>query len=135
MVNDFSHSGGIVLRRVNNTIKYLIVTAKKNPDHWVLPKGHIKPGESFEQAAVREVLEETGIKARILTYVGHIGFIYQDQMVNVVFFLMEYVSKTNKAENRIKRWCTYEEAIELLTFVDSRCILQKAHKIRVSSLL
>lgn len=41
---------------------------------WSLPKGHIEPGESAEQAAVREVAEETGITGRILGRLGTIDF-------------------------------------------------------------
>ncbi|MFG2375678.1 NUDIX hydrolase [Streptomyces sp. NPDC048504] len=36
------------------------------PPTWCLPGGHVEPGESFEQAAVREVVEETGIAPRLL---------------------------------------------------------------------
>ncbi len=44
---EFTHAGGIVVR-YDGQPQYLIVTAKYNPDHWVLPKGHIEPGESLE---------------------------------------------------------------------------------------
>nr|MDA8188223.1 NUDIX domain-containing protein [Dehalococcoidales bacterium] len=37
---------------------------------WVMPKGHLESGETPEQAAVREVLEETGLTARIVAKVG-----------------------------------------------------------------
>ena len=41
---------------------------------WSLPKGHLEAGETFEQAAVREVAEETGIRGRILSSLGCIDF-------------------------------------------------------------
>jgi len=41
---------------------------------WSLPKGHIEPGESPEQAAIREVAEETGITGRIVGQLGTIDF-------------------------------------------------------------
>ena len=41
---------------------------------WSLPKGHIEPGESAEQAAIREVAEETGIRGRIVGTLGTIDF-------------------------------------------------------------
>lgn len=41
---------------------------------WSLPKGHIEPGESAEQAAIREVAEETGITGRIVGRLGTIDF-------------------------------------------------------------
>lgn len=41
---------------------------------WSLPKGHLEAGETLEQAAVREVAEETGIRGRILSPLGSIDF-------------------------------------------------------------
>lgn len=41
---------------------------------WSLPKGHLEPGESYEDAAVREVEEETGIRGRLLAPLGTIDF-------------------------------------------------------------
>lgn len=41
---------------------------------WSLPKGHVEPGETHEQAAVREVMEETGISGEILAELGTIDF-------------------------------------------------------------
>ncbi len=41
---------------------------------WSLPKGHIEPGETAEQAAVREVAEETGINGEIVASLGTIDF-------------------------------------------------------------
>ena len=131
MIREFTHAGGIVFRQKNSGVLYLVITAKGKPEHWVLPKGHVKPGESFEEAATREVREETGTEAKVLELVGDIRFLDQDQMAKAVFFLMEYIRETDNAEDRIKRWCTYEEALELLTFEDSRDILRKARGLTI----
>jgi 8-oxo-dGTP pyrophosphatase MutT (NUDIX family) len=52
-------AGGIVFRRDANPIRYLLV--KDRFGRWTFPKGHIESGENAEQAALREVAEETGL--------------------------------------------------------------------------
>ena len=46
-----SHAGGVVRRGKGKSREYLLVQASKNPNEWVLPKGHIEPSESAEAAA------------------------------------------------------------------------------------
>ncbi|MFB3897303.1 MAG: NUDIX hydrolase [bacterium] len=134
MEHNYTHAGGIVIRRENNRILYLIVTAKKRHDQWVLPKGHINPGESPEVAAIREVHEETGIEATVISLVGQINFVEKNERINTVFFLMEYLRETTSTENRICRWYPYEQALAQLTFNDSREILQKAYAIETKKI-
>ena len=60
---------------------------------WSLPKGHVEPGETVEDAAVREVAEETGIQGRLLAPLGTIDFwfVAEDRRVHktVHHFLLE----------------------------------------------
>ena len=59
-----SRVGGFVYRRrglARAKAQYLIVEAKERSGEWVLPKGHIEPDEGAAEAAVREVVEETGV--------------------------------------------------------------------------
>lgn len=51
-----------------------ILLLKKYNGDWVLPKGRIKPGEALPETALREVFEETGVKAEILHYLGNITY-------------------------------------------------------------
>ena len=125
-MSQLTHAGGIVVRRDKDTIRCLVVTAKKNPQHWVFPKGHINVGETPEQTAKREVLEETGVQAKILDLVGTTEFQTRDEAVKVKFYLMEYVAEKGEAEDRGKRWCTYEEALDLLSFDDTRDLLRQS---------
>lgn len=55
-------AGGVVWRQVDGADEVLLVHRDKYDD-WTLPKGKLDPGESWEQAAVREVFEETGVVA------------------------------------------------------------------------
>ncbi len=64
-------SGGVVI--FGNTILLL----KKYNGDWVLPKGRVEEAETLAQAALREVAEETGVKASIIRYIGKINYKYK----------------------------------------------------------
>jgi 8-oxo-dGTP pyrophosphatase MutT (NUDIX family) len=122
-----THAGGVVIRRVDGVIQYLIVNAKGKRDEWVLPKGHIEAAESAEQAARREVREETGIEALVRAELDSIEFPAPSGRVQGLFFLMEAVSQGQAREDRNVRWCSYEEAIRSLTFKEARRLVCQAH--------
>ena len=65
-------AGGVVL--FGNTI---LLLRKFNGD-WVLPKGKVEEGENNQEAALREVSEETGVKADILKYLGEIHYTFKE---------------------------------------------------------
>lgn len=124
-----THAGGIVARYDGSDIKYLLTAAKRNPEHWVLPKGHIESGESAESAAIREVMEETGVVATIIGIVGTSEFTLNDQRIIARIYLMNYESDTDALERRLSEWCDYDEAINLLTFADTKELLRSARDI------
>ena len=120
-----SHGGGVVRRGKGKSREYLLVQASKNPSEWVLPKGHIEPGESAEAAAVREVREETGVSARIDKPLGRIVFIDGDgRNVSVQFFLMEAVGdQSPPAEPRGHKWLSLPDALRQATHLESKGLL------------
>lgn len=63
-------AGGVVIEKDN------VLVLKKFRGDWVLPKGRLEDNESIEQAAVREVYEETGIHASITRYIGFVKYVY-----------------------------------------------------------
>lgn len=79
-------AGGIVIK--DNKILLL----QTSHGRWVLPKGHVEVDESLRQAAVREVFEETGIRARIERKLGWVSydFVCQGRMLKkkVLWFMM-----------------------------------------------
>jgi 8-oxo-dGTP pyrophosphatase MutT (NUDIX family) len=87
-----SHAGGVVYRLFDSSPKYLVVTATKAPNQWVLPKGHIEPGEQPRETAVREVQEETGVWARVRKDLSSIEFVAQNEPVKAQFYLMEWLA-------------------------------------------
>src|SRR5690349_6603367 len=89
-------AGGVVYRRVDKTIEVLI--CKDAGYHkWVLPKGLVNKGENLEQAALREVSEEVGVRAALVRPLGEPEkYVYTSHGVGVFktvhYFLMEYLS-------------------------------------------
>ena len=133
---DFTHAGGVVVRLKENKPEFLIVTAKENRNHYVLPKGHIEQGEEHRTTAIREVLEESGILAQPKRPVGSICFLLnnkdtrKEEFIRSKFYLMEYLEELEeKKEGRIIRWCDYKEAINLLSFEDSKSLLAQTRSI------
>ena len=124
--SDITHAGGIVVRFENSNPQYLVITAKENTEHWVFPKGHIELREGHGEAAVREVLEETGVEARLTEPIGTSRFRKDDQKVTAKYYLMEYVANRREPEERKQKWCSYKEALEVLTFDDTKEFLHLA---------
>src|SRR5436305_1824888 len=58
-------AGGVVRRTADDGRLEFAVIYRPKYDDWTLPKGKLDPGETFEQAALREVEEETGLKCRL----------------------------------------------------------------------
>ena len=64
-------AGAIILREIDGQLKIALAQRKRESKSWVLPKGHIEPGETLEQAALREIHEEAGLtRVQLLTYLG-----------------------------------------------------------------
>src|SRR6187402_171832 len=75
-VSNETSAGGIAVK-VEDGVAYVACIARRNRAgrlEWCLPKGHIEAGESPEQAAVREVEEETGILTVIVQSLGVIDY-------------------------------------------------------------
>lgn len=104
----------------------LLVRAKKDPSHWIFPKGHIEDGETAEQAAARELLEEAGISGKPVRRAGESQYCYCGKRYKVIYFIVTYGSTESSGESgRSPCWCTIDEALALLTFDDSREMLKK----------
>jgi 8-oxo-dGTP pyrophosphatase MutT (NUDIX family) len=116
-----------VARTVNGEQEYLLVEASRSRGLWVLPKGHIEPGETPEAAAVREVQEETGVRAAVVAEAGEIEFAMDGKPVRTIFFLMRYEGEAGRTEQRALAWRRYEDALGLLHFEDTRRVLRQAH--------
>jgi 8-oxo-dGTP pyrophosphatase MutT (NUDIX family) len=128
-VSKVAEAGGIVFRYDEPEARFLLVKAKKDPDQWIFPKGHIESGESAEEAAVREVREEAGIETTMVVSVGVLDFDYSGETIEVEYFLLKFARTVGGGEQRESRWCTYDDAAALLTFADAKNLLRSSLKI------
>ncbi len=126
--------GGVVIFRGKILILYKHFQNKY--DGWVLPKGTVEEGESHKETALREVLEETGARARIMKYVDKSEYTFHipDDKVSkeVYWYLMmadSYYSKPQREEYFTDSgFYKYHEAYHLLKFANEKQILEKAYE-------
>lgn len=122
-----THAGGIVYRVSDGVVEFLLVGPKKNkPNEWVLPKGHIENGETADEAALREVREETGVTARIISPLKTLEFEVKGKSVRAAFYLMELISEKKPAEKRRQRWFCFEDAVSRATHTGTKALLEQA---------
>jgi 8-oxo-dGTP pyrophosphatase MutT (NUDIX family) len=98
-----------------------------------LPKGHPDPGEDAEQAATREVREETGVEAELVEPLGTIEYSFErrgrKRNKRVSFFLFRYRSGTLEDHDREieeARWMPIEEAARALSYAGERRVVARA---------
>ncbi|MEE8835414.1 MAG: NUDIX hydrolase [Eubacteriales bacterium] len=127
--------GGLVIFR--GKILTLYKNYRSRYEGWVLPKGTVEEGESHEETAVREVREESGVRADIMKYIGasHYSFSVPEGEVQkeVHWYLMQagsYYSKPQWEEYFVDSgYYKYHEAYHLLKFSNERQILEKGYAI------
>jgi 8-oxo-dGTP pyrophosphatase MutT (NUDIX family) len=120
-----------VVRTRDGIREYLLVESRAHPGTWVLPKGHIEPGETPEMTAVREVEEEAGVRAAVIAPAGESAYAVGGRRVRVVFFLMRYEGDVSPHEDRLSVWRGCEEARRMLSFDDARGVLTQAHSLEM----
>ena len=111
----------------------LVLIIKHKNGHIDFPKGHVEGDETLEEAATREVFEETGIKCRIdsdekykITYSPKDGYIK-----DVYYFIGSYVSgelRPQLEEVEYTKFVKIDEALKIITYDNSRGVLSKIIK-------
>jgi 8-oxo-dGTP pyrophosphatase MutT (NUDIX family) len=118
-------AGGVVYRRNKGTIEVALIRTGKR---WGLPKGHVERGEGIQEAACREVLEETSLEGEVIAKLGEISYRYAykkagGELVRVFKRVHFYLLRWSKGEARghayevdEARWFPLEEALDKLTY-------------------
>jgi 8-oxo-dGTP pyrophosphatase MutT (NUDIX family) len=111
------------------------VTSNSNRDRWIIPAGHVEDGETPEQAALREVMEEAGVLAEIKLGLGNFQYPWfrnkQWITIDTCLYLMEYLETIIiNPEGRNVRFFAYDEIKTLNIWDESKEFLQKAHQLR-----
>ncbi len=119
-------AGGLVLRRNGADLEALLI-GRGMPRVWSLPKGHVEARETHEQAALREVREETGCWAEILIKLSDISYWFYlnrtKHKKSVHFYLMNYLSgDTANHDHEVDeaRWFEIKAAKRALKYVNEK---------------
>jgi len=114
----------------------VVLVGRSHSGVWALPKGTPEAGETLEQVAVREVQEETGLKVRLITYIGNITYSFVHDKIRfhkqVRHFLFEAIggdTSLHDAEYDRVEWFSIPEALRRLTYQNEINILSQAEDI------
>jgi 8-oxo-dGTP diphosphatase len=121
-------AGGLVVREGT-----VCVVHRPRYDDWSLPKGKLDAGESFEDAAVREVEEETGLRCRLGEELEEVRYTDAKGRPKLVrYWLMEAVEDLGFSPNDEVdelRWVEPAEAVELLSYDRDRELVRNLDRL------
>ena len=132
--NEYS-AGGVVFRPSAEGKGWDIVAVQRaRHGDWSLPKGHIEPGETRQQAAIREVKEESGIDALVVHPLGEVDYFFRKSgggliHKTVYHFLLEAANEQLGGPNwevSEARWVGINEADALLTYAKDKDVVAMA---------
>ena len=127
LVVDSTGTKGLLIGRIDAK------DAKRERLLWSLPKGHIETGETPEEAAIREVKEETGIESQIDKSLGVIDFWFMAGGKRIHKTVHHYLFKEvggnlapQESEVDEARWFPLEEIVNLLAYPDEKKLIARS---------
>ena len=128
-------AGGLVLRAGEGNQIEVLVAHRPAYDDWSLPKGKVESGEPLEDTAVREVMEETGYRCRVVARLGTTRHQTMDGTKEVTWFAMRCLPRspgfTPSREIDDVRWVTTDEAGSILDYENDRLLLARSDLVRL----
>jgi 8-oxo-dGTP pyrophosphatase MutT (NUDIX family) len=128
-------AGGVVYRGEGDSVEIALASrrTRKGELVWGLPKGQIEPGESPEEAAVREVREETGLEAEVEEPLGDTRYFYVWEGTRIrklvhMFLLRAIGGDIGQHDDEMEdvRWFARDEAVELAAYRGERAMIERA---------
>jgi 8-oxo-dGTP pyrophosphatase MutT (NUDIX family) len=124
-------AGAVVRRRRENGDYEYAVVHRPRYDDWSLPKGKVDPGESDDQAALREVEEETGVRGELGRALGTVRYAdRKGRPKQVRYWLMDAAPDPSdflpNQEIDDVRWCSAADAGKLLSYEHDRKLIANA---------
>jgi 8-oxo-dGTP pyrophosphatase MutT (NUDIX family) len=119
-------AGGLVRKNGKGPMRVALVH-RPGYDDWSFPKGKLDRGETLEEAALREVEEETGLRCKVVMPIGCTAYADHKGRDKVAcYFLMEVVGGRFQAGSEVDevRWATIDEAFDLLSYRRDRALLR-----------
>ncbi len=127
--SDIIPGAGGLIWRWSAAGRQLAIVHRPKPNDWVLPKGKLEPGESWREAAVREVVEETGFQVQIDHFAGCICYLYNNVPKVVLFWNMtlspSHSSFRPNDEVDQLQWLEPESALAWLSYQNERDLVLK----------
>lgn len=138
-------AGGIVVRHSDQVPQAAIIARRNRMGRleWCLPKGHLEGSETPEEAAVREIAEETGIQGRITKELGVIDYwfagtnrrvhkvVHHFLLVAIGGLLTVELDPDQEAE--AAEWIDLADLAERLAYVNERRLAARAHRLLQTS--
>ena len=120
---DVRAAGGVVVRRGRDLRRRVAVIHRPKYKDWSLPKGKLEPGEDFEEAALREVEEETGFHCKVIEELPPVTYMDRRERRKLVrYWLMRPLDGRFEPHDEVdaRRWLTAREAARRLTYDHDR---------------
>lgn len=122
-------AGGLLEHRSGDELRIAVVYRPKHDD-WTLPKGHLDPGETLEQAALREVEEETGCRGEIVEIVQPNAYLVKKRPKIVAYYRIKLVGSPDfRPNDEVSEmlWLTPGEAVDKLTYEVDRDLVSRTY--------